>query len=154
MKRRQAREIIIQCLYQMELNEVTSTSAIDSIITEQDDVENEGISNIKHEDLKFIKELIDGTFLKKAKIDSLINDYLKGWKIERLSRVDIQILRLAIYEMFYLNDTPPKVIVNEAIELSKYFGTEDSGKFINGVLGKMIKEHEVIKAKIHSINED
>ncbi|NDI34225.1 transcription antitermination factor NusB [Chengkuizengella sediminis] len=152
MKRRQAREIIIQCLYQMELNEVTSTSAIDSIITEQDDVENEGINNINPEDLQFIQQLIDGTFQKKTNIDFLINDYLKGWKIERLSRVDIQILRLALYEMFYLNDTPPKVVVNEAIELSKYFGTEESGKFINGVLGKMIKEVEVIKAKIESFN--
>ncbi|MFS1512223.1 transcription antitermination factor NusB [Chengkuizengella sp. SCS-71B] len=150
MKRRQAREIIIQCLYQMELNEVTSTSAIDSVITGQDDAENDNINKIKPEDLQFIQELIDGTFHNKTNIDFLINDYLKGWKIERLSRVDIQILRLAIYEMFYLKDTPPKVIVNEAIELSKYFGTEESGKFINGVLGKMIKEFNVIKAKIHS----
>ncbi|MDP5273604.1 transcription antitermination factor NusB [Chengkuizengella axinellae] len=150
MKRRQAREIIIQCLYQMELNEVDSSTAIDSITTEQDDNDMNNLQNIKSEELKFIQELVDGTFQKKKEIDLVINDYLKGWKLERLSKVDIQVLRLASFEMFYINDAPPKVIVNEAIELSKHFGTEESGKFINGVLGKMIKELDTVKAKIRS----
>jgi N utilization substance protein B len=67
--------------------------------------------------------------------------------------VDKEVLRLAAYEMIFRDDVPPKVVVNEAIELSKHFGTEESGKFVNGVLGKMIKELDQIKLKHHLIPE-
>ena len=70
---------------------------------------------------------------------------MKGWPWTGLSRVDREVLRLAVYEMVYRDDVPPKVVVNEAIDLSKHFGTEESGKFVNGVLGKMIKELDEIK---------
>jgi N utilization substance protein B len=67
--------------------------------------------------------------------------------MSRLSRVDRQVLRLATYEMVYQEDVPAKVVVNEAIDLAKHFGTEDSGKFVNGVLGKMIGDLEELKEK-------
>ncbi|MMZ68629.1 hypothetical protein D1872_313360 [compost metagenome] len=74
-------------------------------------------------------------------------EYLKGWQVSRLSRVDRQILRLAAYEMVFMDDVPAKVAVNEAIELSKHFGTEESGKFVNGVLGRIIQELEQLKSR-------
>lgn len=96
---------------------------------------------------QYVQELVEGAEDNKETIDELLAEYLKGWKIDRLSKVDREVLRLAAYEMIYRNDVPPKVVVNEAIELAKHFGTEESGKFVNGVLGKMIKELDSIKAK-------
>lgn len=68
--------------------------------------------------------------------------------MDRLSKVDREVLRMAAYEMLYRQDTPPKVVVNEAIELAKHFGTDESGKFVNGVLGKLIKEMDSLKANL------
>jgi len=81
-------------------------------------------------------------------IDRLLIRYLKGWTMDRLSRVDRQILRLAVYEMLIRGDTPPKVAVNEAIELAKHFGTEESGRFVNGVLGRMLKEADSLRTEL------
>jgi transcription antitermination protein NusB len=151
MRRRLAREIALQSLYQMQMNEVTASVAIDMAINEAEN-DNESEMELKDEkiDPKYIEELVVGTEQNKILIDELLVEYLKGWQIDRLSKVDKEVLRLAAYEMIFRDDVPPKVVVNEAIELSKHFGTEESGKFVNGVLGKMIKELDEIKAK-HSL---
>ena len=81
-------------------------------------------------------------------IDEVISGYLKGWRMERLSRVDRQILRLAIYEMTCRDDVPPKAVINEAIEIAKRFGTEESGRFVNGVLGRMIGELDQVRERL------
>ncbi|SFK93732.1 NusB antitermination factor [Paenibacillus sp. 1_12] len=148
MRRRLARELALQSLYQVEMNTVSVIEAITHVVEEaQNDDESELIKTKDTIAEEEIKELVDGTLAHKESIDELLNDYLKGWKMDRLSRVDREILRLASYEMLYRDDVPPKVVVNEAIELSKHFGTEESGKFVNGVLGKMIKELDEIKSK-------
>ncbi|MBP1999442.1 N utilization substance protein B [Paenibacillus shirakamiensis] len=146
MKRRLAREIAVQSLYQMEMNEVEAQDAVTMLIAEAGE-ENE--SEVRLGDMDgttdFVLELVQGAWARKAEIDHLLSDYLKGWQISRLSRVDRQVLRLATYEMIYREDAPSKVIVNEAIELAKHFGTVESGKFVNGVLGKMIQDIEQLK---------
>lgn len=141
MKRRQAREVAVQSLYRVEMNEISIREAIYNVI-EQMDSEREQTGPLPDEDeLSFVFELVEGVRKHREPIDVKLTQYLKGWKMDRLSRVDRQILRVAIYEMDYLEDqTPPKVIVNEAIELAKSFGVEESGKFVNGVLGKMLQE--------------
>jgi transcription antitermination protein NusB len=142
MKRRLAREIAVQSLFQMEMNEVSAKDAIDTIV-EEAGLENEtDLSLTEGEAIstEYIHKLVEGTASHLAEIDQILTVYLKGWKMDRLSRVDRQILRLASYEMLHSQEVPPKVVINEAIELSKHFGTEESGKFVNGVLGKMIKE--------------
>jgi N utilization substance protein B len=148
MKRRVAREIALQSLYQIEMNEVSPKEAIQSAIEEAEN-DNEAELDVADEKLStdYIVELVEGTFQNKKNIDLMLEEYLKGWQMDRLSRVDREVLRLAVYEMVYREDVPPKVVVNEAIELSKHFGTEESGKFVNGVLGKMIKEIDGIKEK-------
>jgi N utilization substance protein B len=148
MRRRLAREIALQSLYQMQMNEVTSSDAI-AMAIEEAEHDNEGDLEMNDEKItpQYIQELVEGTERHKLVIDELLIEYLKGWKMDRLSKVDREILRLAAYEMIYRDDVPPKVVVNEAIELSKHFGTEESGKFVNGVLGKMIKELDDIKTK-------
>jgi N utilization substance protein B len=154
MRRRLAREIALQSLYQMQMNEVTASAAIAMAIHEAEN-DNESALELKDEkiDPKYIEELVVGTEHNKNLIDELLMEYLKGWQIDRLSKVDKEVLRLAAYEMIFRDDVPPKVVVNEAIELSKHFGTEESGKFVNGVLGKMIKELDDIKVKHHLITE-
>ncbi|NOU97670.1 transcription antitermination factor NusB [Paenibacillus sp. LMG 31456] len=148
MRRRLARELAVQSLYQMEMNEVNMGEAIGIVVEEAQTDDEAQLTHTKDTiALEQISELVEGTYSNKEQIDRLLLDYLKGWKMDRLSRVDREILRLATYEMVYRNDVPPKVVVNEAIELAKHFGTDESGKFVNGVLGKMIKELEEIKSK-------
>ncbi|MCM3698290.1 transcription antitermination factor NusB [Paenibacillus macerans] len=149
MKRRLAREIAIQSLYHMEMNEVEAEEAVSMLLSEAAG-ENEGEVKMSEAegDKAFVLELVNGTWSRKDAIDGLLSDYLKGWQISRLSKVDRQVLRLAAYEMIFRDDVPGKVAVNEAIELAKHFGTEESGKFVNGVLGKMIQDVEQLKSKI------
>ncbi|PZE22050.1 transcription antitermination factor NusB [Paenibacillus xerothermodurans] len=148
MRRRLARELALQSLYQMEMNGVDATDAITHVVEEaQTDDEGQLKQSKDVIEPEDVRALVQGTINNKDRIDQLLLDYLKGWQMDRLSRVDREVLRLAAYEMVYREDVPPKVVVNEAIELAKHFGTEESGKFVNGVLGKMIKEIEEIKAK-------
>ena len=148
MKRRLARELAIQCLYNMAMNEVEPQESI-AMVLEEASTEREtpvppgDLAEIK----PYVNQLVVGTHARLKDIDRMLEGYLKGWKVERLSKVDLQILRLAVYEMIYQDDVPPKVAINEAIELAKWFGTEDSGKFVNGVLGKMFKELDELKAR-------
>ncbi|AWB45093.1 transcription antitermination factor NusB [Paenibacillus sp. CAA11] len=148
MKRRLAREIAVQSLYQMEMNEVGAEDAVAMLIAEAAG-ENESEVEIKDSQAAQaqVMELVQGTLSNKTAIDELLENYLKGWQISRLSRVDRQVLRLAAYEMVFRDDVPGRVAVNEAIELAKHFGSEESGKFVNGVLGKMIKDLDQIKPK-------
>ena len=134
-------------LYQMEMNDVESAEAVEMLLEEASE-ENETERVITDEiQLKhYVVEHVNGVWEHKVAIDDILEHYLKGWQMSRLSRVDRQILRLAAYEMVFANDVPAKVAVNEAIDLAKHFGTDDSGKFVNGVLGKMIQEIDTIKA--------
>ena len=75
-------------------------------------------------------------------IDALLNENAKGWKTGRMNKVDLTILRLAVYEMRYDGDIPEKVAINEAVELSKKFGGDDSPSFVNGVLAKLADKAE------------
>ncbi|WP_055107690.1 transcription antitermination factor NusB [Paenibacillus ihumii] len=149
MKRRLAREIAIQSLYQMEMNEVGAEEAVSMLIAE---AAGENESEVELSDVErtktFVLELVNGTWEHKTAIDEMLADYLKNWQVSRLSKVDRQVLRLAVYEMVFRDDVPGKVAVNEAIELAKHFGVEESGKFVNGVLGKMI--HDLEKLKNHN----
>ncbi|BBH21108.1 N utilization substance protein B [Paenibacillus baekrokdamisoli] len=149
MKRRLAREIVVQSLYQMEMNEdATAEDAVSMIIDEVNE-ENEIEANAA--DVSRIDQHVRAMVLevseKKAAIDDMLQDYLTGWQVDRLSRVDRQILRLACFELVFKDDVPPKAVINEAIELAKHFGTEESGKFVNGVLGRLLQALDQLKPK-------
>jgi N utilization substance protein B len=88
----------------------------------------------------FADPLIKGTIEHRAEVDALIQKHAKNWDIRRMATVDRNILRLAIYEMLHREDIPPVVSINEAIEVAKKFSTEDSGKFVNGILDKVREE--------------
>jgi N utilization substance protein B len=150
MKRRMAREIAVQSLYHMELNEVPVRQAIGMAMAEAGGQEDGEAKPMLEEPLSsYVLELVTGTGAHQEEIDRLLAKYLKGWQLSRLSKVDRQILRLACYEMVYREDVPPRAAINEAIELAKHFGTEESGKFVNGVLGQMIKQLDEIKSSVN-----
>jgi N utilization substance protein B len=147
MKRRLAREIAVSSLYQMEMNEVSAAEAVDMLMDElrQENEIGADPSEIGSTD-EFVREIVSGVMEHKQAIDGMLQQFLTGWHIDRLSRVDRQVLRLACYEMVFRDDVPPKATINEAIELAKHFGTEESGKFVNGVLGKLLLEIEELKS--------
>ncbi|MNO39165.1 hypothetical protein D3C76_292870 [compost metagenome] len=149
MKRRLAREIIVQSLYQMEMNDVESADAVEMLIAEAaEENESEHVITDEIELKAYVVAHVNGVWEHKMAIDDMLEHYLKGWQMSRLSRVDRQILRLATFEMVFADDVPAKVAVNEAIDLAKHFGTDDSGKFVNGVLGKMIQELDTLKTEL------
>ena len=95
---------------------------------------------ITEEDNVYVNEIITGIQENEASIDEKIKSHLKDWSFERISKVDIAILRLAIYEIVYRQDIPCKVSVNEAVELAKIFSEDSSPAFINGILAEILKE--------------
>ncbi|WP_042162676.1 transcription antitermination factor NusB [Paenibacillus gorillae] len=143
MKRRLAREIAVSSLYQMEMNEVTAAEAIEMLMEEARSENEIGAEFVENENTdSYVSELVNGVAERKAAIDDMLQQHLTGWQIDRLSRVDRQVLRLACYEMVFRDDVPHKASINEAIELAKHFGTDESGKFVNGVLGKLMQNLE------------
>lgn len=138
MGRRQSREAALQAIFQVDLGRIDPERAISYT------ADNFGI---KPEDLTYTRELVTGALERLEKIDRIIASYSKDWQLERLARVDRNIMRLAIYEILYRDDIPAGVSVNEAVELAKVYGGEDSGRFVNGILGRVITlsrghEHE------------
>ncbi len=89
-----------------------------------------------------LKNRIFDVFEKLGNIDSCLSEAISGWKLNRMSRMDLTILRLAVYEIFYDDSIPVKVSINEAVELAKKYGGESSPSFVNGVLAKVIKSNE------------
>lgn len=127
-KRTKARELALQILYQIDIKETSFEPIMETFWKE----------NIVFPDIKeFCEHLVKGVILYKEKIDNLIIKQVYNWEIQRLSVIDRNILRLGIFELKYLNDIPRKVTINESINLAKKYGTEDSGKFINGILDKI-----------------
>ncbi|UJF31252.1 transcription antitermination factor NusB [Paenibacillus hexagrammi] len=150
MKRRVARELALQSLYQIQMNADTTPKEAVQICIQEAQQDNEADLEIGKEKIPsdYIYELVEGTIHHKVQIDEALEEYLKGWQMDRLSRIDREVLRLAVFEMVYASEeVPPKVVVNEAIDMAKHYGTDESGKFVNGVLGKMIKEVDQLKSK-------
>ena len=91
-------------------------------------------------DREYIQKKYEAVIAKMPEIDSLLNENAKGWKTTRMNKVDLSVLRLAVYEMKWDEDIPEGVAINEAVELAKRFGGENSGSFVNGILGKLAKQ--------------
>jgi len=124
-KRRLARELAIQVLFHLEFSPGDPEQVFELIC------EN---FNSQKSAWPFSKKLVLGVCEKKNELDMMLRSASKNWRLERMSRLDKCILRLAAFEISFLEDIPPKVSIDEALELGKKFGSEDSGRFINGVL--------------------
>lgn len=129
--RRKSREIALQVLYQLD---ITQQDAIRVLAQFQ-----EHFSPHQAND-DFMKRLVLGVLEHRQEIDRLIEQYSENWRLERMNIIDRTILRMATFELLYYKEIPPKVTLNEAIDLGKRYGTEDSGSFINGILDRIQKE--------------
>lgn len=95
----------------------------------------------------FAEQLVAGVLEKKSELDALIGKYATNWKVSRMPIVDRNILRAGVYELFWMDDVPAKVTVNEAVELAKSFGDDEASKFVNGVLDKVLNQELTLAAK-------
>jgi transcription antitermination factor NusB len=124
-RRRKARELAIQVLFHLEFSSDDPEEAFDLICANFD-----SRKSVEH----FSRELALGVCEKREVLDSLIRQSSKNWRLERMPHLDKCILRLAVFEILFMEDIPPKVSIDEAVEIGKKFGSNDSGSFINGVL--------------------
>ncbi len=135
--RRESRKCAIHVLYTMDISCLAKDDAEQAFWSSQP-------SNKKV--VAFAKELIDGTAANLDEINRRLTEITKNWELDRMTSVDRAILRLAAYELLFMPQTPPNVVINEAIELAKEFSTENSGKFVNGILDK-IKSSRAVTGK-------
>ncbi len=131
--RRRARELALQLLYQHELTDASPEAM------QRDFDDFKGASGATR---KFAAELLQGTLGKLEEIDTELGRQTANWRLDRLAAVDRNILRLALYELLNEVDTPPAVIMNEAIEIAKRYGAAESPRFINGVLDGFVKRRK------------
>lgn len=129
--RRQARALAFQVLYGMNFSPVTTMQELIASYNESPDVADKGASG---EPEGFSWELIKGVWTSTTELDEVIASFSKHWRVERIGKIEVTLLRLAVYEMLYRADIPPKVAINEAIELTKQFGDEKARSFVNGIL--------------------
>ncbi|WP_047151491.1 transcription antitermination factor NusB [Aneurinibacillus tyrosinisolvens] len=136
MNRRESREKAVQVLFSIDMTQTDPKEVLGNLMEENDEVSREDA------DTQFLAALVEGAVRHQAEIDQIVSQNLRGWTVGRLANVDRAILRLAGYEMMYRDDIPVGATLNEAVELAKLFGTDDSPKFINGVLSSMAKDIE------------
>ena len=129
-KRTRARQLALQILYQMDITQDFSESSLESFWRNQKEAID---STVK----QFALDLVKGIQEYQEIIDRKIAQYAKNWELKRMAVVDRNILRQACFEFLYRPDIPPKVAINEAIELAKRFSGAESGKFVNGILDKI-----------------
>lgn len=128
--RRKGREIALQMLYQIDITGISPDRALQEF---------KNHFKVKKESWSFAEELIKGICKRMKETDALIEGESEHWKLGRMSVTDRNILRLAVFELLHMEGIPSKVTINEAIELGKLYGTEESGAFINGILDKVFK---------------
>ncbi len=132
------RIIALQTLYEQEFRLASEDTSFDL-----EEVLNRNITRYKKlvDDVKFIEVLVKGVNDKQKDIDEMIQPLAPEWPIDQIARMDRLVLRIGAYELLHEKGTPPKVVINEAVELAKSFGGDNSSKFINGVLGSLYRQH-------------
>ncbi len=139
--RRRAREIALQMLYQFESQpELTDAEGVNAFFHQlKPQIETEGAPDSAEEE-SYAEELVRGVRLHLVEIDAALTRASRNWRLERMAQVDRNLLRLACYEMKHGTDVPGKVVINEAIEISKRYGTAESPAFVNGILDRCLSE--------------
>lgn len=135
MKRQKSREKAMELLFSMELSKNTYEETIETFIEDYE-------MDLKTIDLEYIKNVVRVVTNNLEDIDSRIVNALVNWKLDRISKVNLTILRLAVGEMLFVDDVPGSVAINEAVELTKKYSEEKSTSFVNGVLDKVLKTLE------------
>ena len=134
MARRKGRILAFQALYSWDLGNVDISNVLDFAWVEKETLERMG-----EESLSFTRLLVSGTIEHIEEIDSVIKSHLTNWDFDRLNKVDLAILRISVYPLLYQKDIHSSIIIDEAIDISKEFGSDDSFKFINAILDAIKK---------------
>ena len=130
MTRRGLREQVFTMLFRVEFHDPAE-------LPEQMSLFEESVEKCNDEERAYITGKVNDIIAKLEEIDAAINEVAEGWKTRRMGKVDLTLIRLAVYEMKYEEDVPVKVAINEAVELAKQYGTDDSPAFVNGILAKL-----------------
>jgi N utilization substance protein B len=142
-RRRKSREFALQVLYQLNITKEDANKALAQF--------QENFS--PHEEVDpFLKRLVLGVLEHGRELDRLIEQYLENWRLDRINMIDRNILRMALFELLYCEEIPPKVTINEAIDLGKRYGSEESGSFINGILDRI--QNEVVRKPFGTMNNE
>ncbi|MBI2870846.1 MAG: transcription antitermination factor NusB [Candidatus Omnitrophica bacterium] len=127
-KRTRARELALQILYQMDIRQGDVNEILADFWAHNE------VPKDVHD---FSEKLAQGVLTHQKLIDKIIRDYAENWSLNRMAVIDRNIIRMAAFELLYMDDIPPKVSINEAVDLAKKFGDEQSGSFVNGILDKI-----------------
>ncbi len=129
--RRSARKATLQILYE-----------VDTVGHNWEEVTERVLENIRlgTENKSFVRNIIKGVMDNKSKIDILISEFANSWSTEQMANIDRSLLRMSVYELIFDASLPPKVVINEAIELAKGFGGDNSSRFMNGILGALLNK--------------
>ncbi|GGI95886.1 N utilization substance protein B [Alicyclobacillus cellulosilyticus] len=139
MGRHEARRCALQALYQIDVGRVRPAAAVAHVLAEAEHPKRE-------RDAEYVRTLVEGTAAHREAIDELLAKHVQGWRLDRIAKVDLNVLRLAVYELMYERDVDVATIVDEAVELAKEFGTEASGRFVNGVLARVLPAATAFRA--------
>ena len=127
--RRHARELALQALYGSEIGKRPPDEMLTETLSRTDASEYRA----------FVRDLVQGTLENADESDAIIAPLLEGWTLERLPTIDRIVLRMSVFELYHRKETPAPVVLNEAVELAKKFSTEDSGRYVNGVLARVLE---------------
>ncbi len=127
--RRKGRIVALQVLYEVDCSEHPWQITLDRALEAKD---------VSEQTKALAREIVEGVVREKTKLDTLIEQHAPAWPLEQMSAIDRNVLRIAIFEIVFNNKAPPKVAINEAVELAKSFGSENLHKFVNGVLGSVL----------------
>ncbi len=147
MTRTTAREIAMHLVYEMDYHDELPEELIEAVfsdgyyprLAEETDLYQE---KPNEKQMKYITECVRGVYVKRQDIDAIIERYAVGWKVSRISKVSLAVLRLAIYEILYVEDAPTGAVINEAVEIARRYEEEDKVSFINGVLGSFARDQK------------
>jgi transcription antitermination protein NusB len=146
--RRKTRELALSCCYEIEVGKQVVDEVLERVAEEQE---------LETTARDFLNESIRKVFDHQKRVDKIIQELAIGWRIERIARVDLAILRLAIVELLIGLEDPPApeaIVINEAVVLAKKFSTEDSGKFVNGILASVVKNKDKYREMLLSTEPD
>jgi len=139
IKRRRARELALQILFQADVGNLPIEEAIETTLADASDLDKEICD--------YAVQLARGIWQRRSELDSQIQSVTPHWTVERMAAVDRNLIRMALYEMLHVPDVPYRVAINEAVELAKEYGSTESRRFVNGVLGALVRKLNLDKTQ-------
>lgn len=132
-KHTNARELVLKILFQIDVGKLPLDEALETAFEQVRPTD---------EDRSYVDEIVRGVVGEEGELDNIIGRLAEGWRLDRLAKVDKNVLRAALYELRHKPEFPASVVVNDAVETAKKYSTEDSGRFVNGILGSYLRDRE------------